>query len=62
MLFYLTKRHVLLAKSAWQPVFLNSQCLQVLYGVPRGKEEDAQVLTAGISSGLRGVMGAIDAK
>ena len=43
-------------------MLLNSLCMQVLYGVPRGKEEDAQALTASISSGLRGVMGAIDAK
>ncbi|CAL5227650.1 g10656 [Coccomyxa viridis] len=35
---------------------------RVMYGVPTGKEEEAQALTKNISSGLRGVMGAIDAK
>ena len=41
--------------------FLSTRA-QVLYGVPREREEEAQALTRGISSGLRGVMGAIDAK
>ena len=37
-------------------------CVQVLYGVPKGKEEEAQALTASITKGLKGVLGAIDAK
>ena len=36
--------------------------VQVLYGVPQGKEEEARALTAGIKKGLQGVLGAIDAK
>lgn len=36
--------------------------LQVLYGTPKGKEEQAQALRESISYGLRGVLGAIDAK
>ena len=35
---------------------------RVMYGVPKGKEGTAQQLNASISSGLRGVLGAIDAK
>ena len=35
---------------------------KVMYGVPKGSEETAQALNASISSGLRGVLGAIDAK
>lgn len=35
---------------------------KVMYGVPKGSEQTAQALNASISSGLRGVLGAIDAK
>ena len=44
------------------PYVLHCSRVQVMYGVPNGKEEEAQALTKNISSGLRGVMGAIDAK
>jgi hypothetical protein len=36
--------------------------MQVLYGVPKGKEDEAHVLRQNINNGLRGVLGAIDAK
>lgn len=34
----------------------------MLYGVPKGKEAVAQGLAENINNGLRGVLGAIDAK
>jgi hypothetical protein len=36
--------------------------VQVLYGVPAGKEQDARALMENLNLGLRGVLGAIDAK
>lgn len=35
---------------------------KVMYGVPKGKEETARALNASITAGLKGVLGAIDAK
>ena len=43
-------------------LILSSLCVQVLYGVPKGNNEDAQALKSNITKGLQGVMGAIDAK
>ena len=36
--------------------------LQVLFGVPKGREAEADALSSSISDKLRGVLGAIDAK